>query len=52
MRLQNGPMPLAVTATMAAVFGAIAAATAMLWIAYGDRVYFDAIMNGLASCFS
>jgi hypothetical protein len=35
----------------AAVVGALAAATALLWIHYGSAVFFEMIMAGLAFCF-
>lgn len=39
-------------AGMSAFFGALTLIAAVLWVVYGDRVYFDAIMTGLAGCFS
>lgn len=32
--------------------GLVLAGTISLWVHYGERVYFDTIMTGLASCFS
>lgn len=43
--------PLAIAGLSSAVLVVLAATTA-LWVAYGDRVYFDALVNGFASCFS
>ena len=45
-------IPSAATALIAVAVVAVLTGTAALWVAYGDRVYFDSIMNGLASCFS
>ncbi|MEM1049177.1 MAG: hypothetical protein AAGL24_23695 [Pseudomonadota bacterium] len=43
--------PLAVAGLSTATFVVLAATTA-LWLSYGDRVYFDTLVNGFASCFS
>ncbi len=43
--------PLAIAGLSSATF-AVLAATFALWVAYGDRVYFDTLVNGFASCFS
>jgi len=44
--------PFLAAAGIAVATGCVLAATAALWVAYGDRVYFDTIMTGLASCLS
>lgn len=45
---------LSTAATLAIIAGVslVLAGTTALWVVYGDRVYFDTIMTGLASCFS
>ena len=35
----------------AAIVGALAAATALLWTHYGSAVFFEMIMAGVAFCF-
>lgn len=36
---------------VAALFGAMAAAAAILWVHYGTSVFFDMIAAGIAACF-
>jgi len=36
---------------VAAVFGALFAATLLLWVHYGTAVFFDMIAAGIAACF-
>jgi multidrug transporter EmrE-like cation transporter len=43
-------VPLAVWAG-AAIVGALAAGTVLLWSHYGSAVFFEMIMTGLAFCF-
>jgi len=45
-------LPSMTTTVIAVATGFVLAGTIALWMTYGDRVYFDTIMTGLASCFS
>lgn len=51
---QPGKIDLTSVGSLAVIAGVsvVLLGTAALWVAYGDRVYFDTIMTGLASCFS
>jgi len=51
---QSGRISLTSASSLAIItgVGVVLLGTGALWVAYGDRVYFDTIMTGLASCFS
>lgn len=51
---QSGKVTLTSASSLAIIAGTgiVLLGTTALWVAYGDRVYFDTIMTGLASCFS
>lgn len=51
---QPGKINLTSASSLAVIAGVgiVFLGTIALWVAYGDRVYFDTIMTGLASCFS